>query len=155
MTKKSANPKRVEVANVPTVKPEQPAPEKTQAETSHESQLLKQEVERLRAIIAAGPETIQDKIKYYQHKQELIERLQSLEATEEILANHLEEINKEAEQDLFLSEQYKLNLTVKSGYSGEKEILTFRHPVIITEMLLFLIEKVSSKKQNIESEISK
>lgn len=155
MIKKNADLKKVEVANVPTVKTEQPKILPLQAATSIESQELKEEVQRLRAIIAAGPETFADKIKYYQRKQELIERLNNLQATEEIITTHFEEIEKESKEDIFVSEQYKLTLTSKSVYSSEKEILKFRHPDIIAELLLYLIDKVNRKKQNIEAEISK
>ena len=155
MTKTNTAPKSAGAKTTPEQKQEQPSQAATQVVTSNESQELKAEIERLKRLIYAGPETIEEKIRYYQKKQELIERLQNLDGSKEVISTHIGEINKEAEIDAFESEQYKLMLTCKNGYSSEKELLKFRNPVIISELLSFVLAKIDGKRQLIEAEINK
>lgn len=105
-------------------------------------------------VLTAVVQSIEDKIEYYQKKQELIKRFHSLETSSTVLADQMAAMQKEAEEDVFLSDQFKLTLTVKSGYSSEREILTFRNPAILSELLAFMQVKINSKMDQVALEIT-
>lgn len=134
---------------------EQPSLAAPETQTKDDSKELRAEIERLKQQIASGPTSIEEKIKYYQKKQEQIQRLQSLTESGEVIRTHVESINHEAEEDVFISEKYKLVLTSKSGYSSESELIKFKNPVIISELLSFVLDKIEGKRLQIETEINK
>lgn len=105
-------------------------------------------------VLTAVVQTIEQKIEYYQKKQELIQRFHALEDTNNVLSDHLEGLGKETGEDIFMSDQYKLTLTVKSGYSSEREILKFRNPEILAELLAFIQGKIAGKMDQVGREIA-
>jgi len=117
-------------------------------------QALRQEVEILRAQVAKAPQSLEDQINYFQKKQALVTRLHGLNASIANLIKYGEEIRKEAEEDIFSSEVYALRLSSKRGYSSEDDIFKFRNPVVIMELLTFVLEKMKQKREAIEMEIA-
>jgi len=128
-------------------KNEQPA--KGKAEGMTETSQAKAET-----VLTAVVQSIEEKIQYYQRKQELIQRYKSLEESSTKIMEHVESLQKEKGEDVFISEAYKLALTVKSGYRDEREILTFRDPDIMGEMLHYVLGKIATKLQKLSREIA-
>lgn len=124
-------------------------PEKGKAEGAPKSSPKNPET-----VLTAVVQSIEDKIEYYQKKQELIKRFHSLETSSTVLADQMAAMAKETEEDVFLSDQFKLTLTVKSGYSSEREILTFRNPQILSELLAFMQSKITAKLDQVALEIT-
>jgi hypothetical protein len=132
----------------------QTTPEPSQAvNQDNKVQELEAEILRLQAKLAQSPENFEERVKYYQRKQELIKRLESLQSTHSIITEQIVAISKEAAEDVFISDAYKLTVTVKNGYSSERDVLNFRNPVIIADLLSFVVGKVGEKRDQIQAEI--
>ena len=114
---------------------------------------LRREVEQLRAQVAKAPQSLDEQINYFQRKQQLVSRLNSLNSSILTLEKHGEEVRKEAEEDVFSSEVYALRLSSKKGYSSEEEVFKFRNPTVITELLNFVLSRMIEKREAIENEI--
>lgn len=128
-------------------KSEQPA--KGKAEGVTENSQAKTET-----VLTAVVQSIEEKIEYYQRKQEQIRRYKSLEESSTQIFEHVNNLQKEQTEDVFISESYKLATTVKQGYRDEREIFTFRNPEIMAEMLHFVLGKIGAKLQKLSREIS-
>lgn len=124
----------------------------TQEQTPEE---LKREIERLKAQLSKNPESFDDLINYYQRKQELINQLQQLETTHGVIKQHLQVTNKEHNEDIFSSDNYSLVIMgKKQGGYGEAEILKFKNPSVIGDLLSYVLGKVQAKMNEIQFEIS-
>lgn len=156
-TPKGAGANMPKAEQVQTTQPQPSQAQTSQAKptTQDNSEELKAEVIRLRALLAKSPENLDDKIKFYQRKQELIKRLENLENTFTIINEHVDQVSKEAAEDLFTSDTYKLSLTIKKGYNSESDVLQFRNPVIIAELLAFVLARVARKRDDVQNEIQK
>lgn len=128
----------------------QPQPQPKQ-EASHDD--LKREIERLKGIISKGPENFEEKIKYYERKQELIKRLRITEDSYKKISEFLDEVSKEAQEDIFNSENFKFTIGKKRGYNDD-EIMKFSNPVIIADLLIYILDKLGRKREKIEKEIA-
>lgn len=144
------NPQTATPAILPIVKVTSQEP--TREETPEE---LKARIKKLEAQLSQGPESFDDKIKYYQRKQELIEQLQQFDTTHDIIKQHLQAVNKEHNEDIFTSDNYSIVITGKKqgGYS-EAEILKFKNPSVISDLLSFILAKVEAKQNSLQFEIS-
>lgn len=114
---------------------------------------LRQEIERLKGIIAKSPEDFESKIKYYERKQELIKRLRVTEESYKRISDFFDEVSKEAAEDIFQSENFKLTIGKKRGYNDD-EVMKFSDPVIIGDLLIFILDKLGRKREKIEKEIA-
>ncbi len=121
---------------------------------SPEVAVLKNEVERLRSLLLQNPDSIEEKIKYFQRKQELIARLKKMDNYITSIENAQVEIEKEIEEDVFVSDSFSLRLARKSGYSSESDLFKFNNPDVINEVLKFVFQKMEAKRIAIEQEIT-
>lgn len=146
-----------------TPTPQEAASENTQAQaaetqSSQEQQPEKskeellQEIERLKSQIKS-PQNFDDLIEYYQRKQRLINRLESLQTTSENLTEHIKVVESEAAEDIFTSENFRITLSYKKQYGSENELFKVRNPAIITEVLYFILSKVDNKINDLQNEI--
>ena len=120
-----------------------------------EVETLKAEIEKLKSEIEKInlPESFEDKIKYFEKKKKLIDKRDKMTATIDNLINVFEEIRKEAEEDIFTSETFSIKLVKKSGYNNEQDLIKFRNPSIIAELVLFVTAKAEETLKALESEI--
>lgn len=142
-------------AGANTPKSEQPTPSQaaSQAQPQETAEQLKARIKQLEAKLAEGPASFEERVKYYQRKQELIQQLQSLNETFDSITEQLTNVGKDTAAEMFTTENFKLALSVKHGYN-DKEILIFRNPAIIGELLMFLLKKVEAKRNHIQFEIA-
>lgn len=160
---KNTTTQKGEGANTP--KPEQAAKDQVNPATLHvvsqepsqeeNPEELRREIERLKAQLSKNPETFDDLINYFQRKQELINQLQQFENTHGTIKQHLQVVNKEHNEDIFSSDNYSLVIMGKkqAGY-GESEILKFKNPSVIADLLSYVLAKVESKMNEIQYEIA-
>lgn len=125
---------------VATAKPEQ-TPEE-----------LKAENEQLKKQLAAIPQDLKSKVDYFAHKNELIRRLTKLDSDKQILTNHLDNLSEIAAKNDFENEEYYLNIEGGNSYS-KKAIYTLKNPVLIGEVLAFVLGKIDSKRDKLKAEI--
>jgi len=148
----TSKPEQAEKPQVNPVTLQVVSQEPSQEQTPEE---LKREIERLKAQLSKNPETFDDLINYYQRKQELINQLQQLETTHGIIKQHLQVTNKEHNEDIFSSDNYSLVIMgKKQGGYGEGEILKFKNPSVIADLLNYVLGKVQAKMNEIQFEIS-
>jgi len=126
----------------------------TQPETGNAGGNAESTAQNHEIVLTAVVQSIEDKIEYYQKKQELIKRFHSLENSSNVLADQMAAMEKEKDEDVFLSDQFKLTLTVKNGYSSEREIMTFRNSEILSELLAFMQVKITAKMDQVALEIT-
>ena len=131
--------KSLPVANEPEAK--EPTPEE-----------LKAENERLKQQLSAVPTDLKARVEYFAHKNELIRRLTKLDSDKNILTNHLDNLSEIAAKNDFENEEYYLNIEGGSQYS-KKSIYTLKNPVLIGEVLAFVVGKIDSKRENLKAEI--
>lgn len=122
----------------------------------NEVEELKKENERLKTLVSSKqePENLEEKIKYFEKKQELINRRNRMELSVINLKEVEAEVKKESEVDAFISENFSIKVTKKPNYGSEQEIIKFKNPVVIAELIEFLIEKATFKFNQIEAEIN-
>lgn len=113
---------------------------------------LKAENERLKQQLSAVPTDLKARVEYFAHKNELIRRLTKLDSDKNILTNHLDNLSEIAAKNDFENEEYYLNIEGGSQYS-KKSIYTLKNPVLIGEVLAFVVGKIDSKREAIKAEI--
>ena len=139
---KGENTPEVELKALPV---ETPKPEQTPEE-------LKAENEQLKKALSAIPQDLKTRVEYFSKKNELIRRLTKLDSDKEILSNHLDKISEIAAANEFENEEYYLNIEGGNQYS-KKAIYTLKNPVLIGEVLAFVVGKIDSKRENLKAEI--
>jgi len=97
--------------------------------------------------------TLNEKIEFFRRKQELINRLENLKTSQETICKQIEEMQNETEADVFSSENFALKF-VKTRYSSDTDVFRFKNPVIIADVLNFMIDKINLNIVNIENEIN-
>lgn len=115
---------------------------------------LKQEIERLKSLLQPSTESMEERIKYYQRKQELITRMNKLDISLTQLESTFEELNKQISEDAFISDTFHLKISRKPQYSNETEIFKFYNPEIIHELVIYLSGKIQQKRDALQFQIS-
>jgi len=136
-----------------------PAKEKT---TEKQTTLLKlenkksveKENEALKKQLSAIPNDLDGKISFYKRKQELIKRLNQMQANEKVLLMHKDSLLEHIqEKNDFSSDTYFLKVCCKPNYS-ENDIFEFNNPEIISEVIDFVLNKIDAKKKKLQAEIN-
>lgn len=131
----------------------QPAPK---VETQAEQVLnMSKEIERLKAQLRQEPQTIEERLEYYKHKQELTakyeqyaEQVESLDKLMESIAN---DNNKPLDFDNN-SDYYRLKL-IAPGY-GDRGMLTISNADLLNDVLSLLQDKMKNKMGELQKEIA-
>lgn len=113
---------------------------------------LKAENERLKNQLSAIPQDLKSRVEYFAHKNELIRRLGRLDGDREVLNSHLDKLSEIAAKNDFENEEYYLNIEGGNSYS-KKAIYTLKNPVLIGEVLAFVVGKIESKREALKAEI--
>lgn len=120
----------------------------TKSEENREEKIkkLEEEIFKLHAKLSQEPKDFEEKIRYYQEKQEKIEQLAGLVAYESKLKTHSETLKKLEEEDDFKCDKYSLTFDYKENYRSTPA-LAINNPVLIGEVIEFLLCKISEKKE--------
>lgn len=139
---KGENTPETEVKTLPV---ETPKPEQTPEE-------LKAENERLKQQLSAIPQDLKTRVEYFNKKNELIRRLSKLDMDKESLSIHLDKLAEIATSNEFENEEYFLNIDGGSKYN-KTAVYTVKNPVIIGELISFIIGRVDAKREVLKKEI--
>jgi hypothetical protein len=139
---KGENTPEVELKALPV---ETPKPEQTPEE-------LKAENEQLKKALSAIPQDLKTRVEYFNKKNELIRRLSKLDMDKESLTIHLDKLAEIAASNEFENEEYFLNIDGGSKYN-KTAVYTVKNPVIIGELISFIIGRVDSKREVLKKEI--
>ncbi|OFX52345.1 MAG: hypothetical protein A2066_00190 [Bacteroidetes bacterium GWB2_41_8] len=143
---KGENTPKSEVNNLPVVIQE---PETKPEQTPEE---LKAENEQLKKQLSAIPQDLKTRVEYFSKKNELIRRLSKLDADKESLNIHLDKLAEIAAANEFDNEEYYLNIEGGGRYN-KSAVYTVKNPVIIGELISFIIGRVDAKREVLKNEI--
>lgn len=142
---------------VPTPAPKvEPAPDpaKMQAETVLK---LSKRIEELEEQLRKEPQSIEERIEYYQKKQQLTERYKNLTAQIlhlKKLREQVEECNDEVEDFSNDANIYRLRLMIPSSSYNEKDVINISNVALIGEVINLLTAKMQDKALSLQSEIA-
>jgi len=113
---------------------------------------LKAENEKLKKQLSAIPQDLKTRVEYFNKKNELIRRLSKLDMDKESLTIHLDKLAEIAAANEFENEEYFLNIDGGSKYN-KTAVYTVKNPVIIGELISFIIGRVDAKREVLKKEI--
>ncbi len=133
----------VKMLPVATGKPEakEPTPEE-----------LKKVIEDLNKRLSAIPQDLKTRVEYFSKKNELIRRLSKLDADKESLSKHLDYLSEIATANEFETEDFNLNIEFGNKYN-KTAVYTLKNPLIIGELISFIIGRVDAKREVLKKEI--
>ena len=99
------------------------------------------------------PVNLEERIQYYQRKQELIMQLDRLVNESERLKTIREEIEKCIEDDEFECESYKLSLGKLSQYRNDT-MFSMNNPVVIGDVINCVLNRINAKMDKLKTEIA-
>lgn len=113
---------------------------------------LQKKVEELTARLTTIPRNLDERIEYFNHKKELIRKLGKLEANAQSLQTHLDAIAELAAVNDFETEDYVLTIEGGGKYS-RKQVFALQNPVLIGDVLTYLLGKMEAKTTELKKEI--
>jgi len=153
MTTKNADPKGSNGQSLPVVmevvKTNEPKKPEKQQQTVEE---LEKKIQELTARLNTIPKDFSARIEYFNHKRELIRRHAILEQNAENLRNHLLTLSEVAARNDFESDEFSLSIEGGSKYS-KKQVFALQNPVLIGDVINFLLGKIEAKADNIKNQI--
>ena len=99
------------------------------------------------------PVNLEERIQYYQRKQELIMQLDRLVSESERLKTIQEEIEECIEDDEFECESYKLSLGKLSQYRNDT-VFSMNNPVGIGDVIKCVLNRINVKMDKLKTEIA-
>ena len=123
---------------------------KQEAEPTAEE--LKKVIEDLNRKLSVIPQDLTARVDYFNKKNELIRRLARLDADKEVLTNHLDKLAEIGAANEFDNEEYFLNIEGGSKYN-KASVYTVKNPVIIGELIAFVVGRIDSKRDVLKKEI--
>ncbi len=114
---------------------------------------LQKKVDELTQRLSAIPEKLEDRITYFNNKKELIRKLSRLQEKRTNLEMHKTALNDLSLNDEFENDDYCLTIEGKDGYS-KRSIFELNNPVIIAEMIVFVLGRMDAKIAALEKEIA-
>jgi hypothetical protein len=107
----------------------------------------------LQSRLCAIPQNLDDRIKYFNEKKELIRRLAILNANIEALEIHATKLHEIEAINDFENEDYSLTVEGGSEKYRKATIFTLRNPVIIGEVIAFMMGRIDVKRLEIATQI--
>ena len=114
---------------------------------------LKTQVLELQKRLLSLPKNLDDRIKYFNEKKELIRRLTILNANIEALEIHVTKLHEIAQINDFDTEDYSLTVEGGSGSYRKASIFQLKNPVIISEVIGFMMGRIDVKRLEIAAQI--
>ena len=111
---------------------------------------LEEEIAKLKAKIEETPQTLEEKIEFFRLKQERILKLSSLEEQKKLLTVSVVKIEEKIEENDFECETFRLEL--RAGNHGE--VVRMNNPVLIRDVVVYLVQRVDDKIEVLKAEIS-
>lgn len=131
-----------EVKTTKVAEAKQPTPEE-----------LQKQVAELQKKLASIPQNLEQRIEYFNQKKELIRRLSVLNVNHETLSEHLDKLSELAAVNEFENEDYFLSIEAPSGSYSKKAVYALKNPVIIGEMITFILGRIDAKRKELKTAI--
>lgn len=115
---------------------------------------LELENAELKAKLGNVPQSLEEKIEFYKIKQDKIRQLAKLEESSNELFKHMETLDKLTGENDFVCDKYKLSVfDTNSGYK-ETSIFQMNNPVIIRDVVKFVLQRIDDKMSVLKMEIA-
>lgn len=113
---------------------------------------LQKQVQELTARLNTIPRNLDERIEYFNHKKDLIRKLSRLEANASSLQSNLDMISELAAVNEYETEEFLLSIEGGNKYN-RKQIFALQNPVLIGDVLTYLLGKIEAKIQALKKEI--
>jgi vacuolar-type H+-ATPase subunit I/STV1 len=114
---------------------------------------LQKKVEELTTRLNALPQDLNSRIEYFNQKKELIRKLSKLDSNAQSLRQHLDKIAEVTAKNDFETEEFILNIEAGNKYS-KSIVFALQNPVLIGEIISYLLGKVEAKIEQLKNEIA-
>ncbi len=113
---------------------------------------LKQENASLQIKLQEQPQSLEDKIKFYQAKQENISKLTRLDGFAKSILIIGEEVQNSMGENEFTSDKFSFQV-IKRNYSSHdgNKVLDINNPVLVAEVLDFALGKINEKRNQLQT----
>lgn len=132
----------------------QPKNEQEQPIQKTEIEQLREELKNLRDQVSRQPQSLDEKIQYFQAKKDLIKKLETLDGYHNTLETVTEEVKKAAGENGFFSELFTLKVVRKISYRDDSEVLKIQNPTVINEVLGFALASIEAKREELKNLIN-
>ncbi|WP_303181731.1 hypothetical protein [uncultured Butyricimonas sp.] len=149
------NEKKEEAKNLAVVKVENQKAETPKKEfTAEEVKKILAENEELKKKISNEPQNLEEKIEYFLDKKEKIYQLSKLDATHVQLTEHFETLQALAEEDEFTCNEYILSVSKPNAYRNDDDVFKMNNPVIIGDVIKFVLGRIEQKQEALKALIA-
>lgn len=124
-----------------------------QIETKPSFEQLQKENEELKRKLSAVPEDLEKKIEYFNRKRLLIKRFDSLVEKKTNLLTHLDQVAEITTKGDFSNDRFVITVQNVAERYNEKEILKIQNPIIICEVINFMIDKIEVIQGDLQKQI--
>lgn len=126
---------------------------KAGAKPSYEE--LEKQVKELSGKLEKVPTDLEEQIRFFREKQELIEKHSRLVHVETSLLEHGSNLKEEERDDEMISKLYSIRLSSDYGYRSEEQkiIMRIQNPVLIEAFIEKLLEVTAAKRAEYEKAI--
>lgn len=128
------------------------AESKPAAEKQPSVEELQKKVQELTARLDTIPRNLDERIEYFTQKKELIRKMSRLQANAQGLQTHIDAIAELAAANDFETEDYILSIEGGGKYN-RKQIFALQNPVLIGDVLTYLLGKIEAKIAELKKEI--
>lgn len=115
---------------------------------------LKRQVEELTKKLNEQPQSVEERIEFYKQKQEHIVKRDRLTKQLANFDKHRAILEEAAEQNDFENENYSIVLKGKESGFRESDLVTVNNPVLISELLTFIMSKLEIKINALDAKIA-
>lgn len=114
---------------------------------------LEAENQQLKAVLNKVPQTLEQKIEYFQFKQQKIKQLTKLEESANRLFEHIEILDELTNEDDFKCDRYHLSVH-NTGSCNGIPVFTMNNPIIIRDVIKFVLQRINDKMDVLKMEIA-
>ena len=124
---------------------------KPQEPTKEELQKM---VAELTKKLESVPRDLNSRIEYFNEKKELIRRLTNVEGTRDGLQEHLDALAEISAENEFENDYYILTIEGGANNYNKKQVFAIKNPVLIGDVITYLIGKTESKIDVLKKQIA-
>lgn len=125
-----------------------------QAETPQPTvEELQKQVQELTTRLNTLPQDLNSRIEYFNQKKELIRKLSKLEANALSLSQHLDKVAEVAAKNEFETDEFVLSIEAGNKYN-KSQVFALQNPILIGEIISYLLGKVELKIEQLKNEIA-
>ncbi len=128
---------------------------KNELTPEEKNRILEAEIEKLKSQLKQTPQTLEEKIEFYQVKQQKIKQLSKLGKSSDELFGHIEKLEEMVEKNDFECDEYKLSVgETTNGNYREATVFQMNNPIIIRDVIKFVLQQIDNKIDILKMEIA-